>query len=666
MSDLYKHAAANGYDLPKDFPMDGKPFRFSVNGSKEKDGYLQYFTNSSGVHVCLYGDWKTRPPEVAFKWCNRDKTEMTPTEQIALEKEILEAQARAEKQRAEEQTATAKKAQRIWDKAKSADPKHPHLIKKIIKPKGLKQLGKALVCRVQSPDGILTSLQFIGPNGTKRFLRNGKTSGGCSSLKGSKQLVVCEGPATGASLHEATGATVVCAFNCGNMLAVAKAIREKHPNGDIVIAGDDDIGTKGNPGRTKATAAAKAIGAKVVFPEFQSDTAEGTDFNDLMLAEGIETVRKQLGKLQAEKAEDVPKIDPESSDDTNQKDQDNREIGFRLVQISEIKTRVPEWVVKNMMELDTLIEIFGDPASGKSFLAVDFAACVASGKDFVGKKVRQGPVIYIAGEGQNGIKRRFKAWAIRHDINLDQLLLFVSLMPAGLCDEDQRKLVLAAIDTTASQHGEPVLVVIDTVARNFGPGDENSTKDMGMFIQAVDAIRSAHRSTILLVHHSGHSDKSRARGAMALKGALDAEYRLDRDSDGIIRCECVKMKDFEIPESVAFKLRTVELGIADEDGEQITSAVLDPTGYEPRVVTGKTGKGKNQAVGMEVLRQLFNERRRNLESGGFDPRTARVSVKEWGVACKENGMSRQAFSKIRGSLQQVSLVKIEHGFVELI
>jgi hypothetical protein len=254
--------------------------------------------------------------------------------------------------------------------------------------------------------------------------------------------------------------------------------------------------------------------------------------------------------------------------------------GFQLVHISKIESRLPDWLIRSVLEHDTLSLIFGDPGTCKTFAAIALSACVATGTDFYGNKTVKGWVFYIAGEGQSGIKRRFMAWAIRNKVNIDEAQLLISLMPASLCDSDHAAMVIEAVNSMAEKHGVPALIVFDTVARNFGPGDENSTSDMSKFIQAVDYIRAQHRSAILLVHHTGHSDKSRARGAMALKGALDAEYRFDKDEAGVVRMECTKMKDFTQPQPMAFKLRTVELPEQDEEGQPVTSAVLDLTNYE--------------------------------------------------------------------------------------
>jgi hypothetical protein len=308
--------------------------------------------------------------------------------------------------------------------------------------------------------------------------------------------------------------------------------------------------------------------------------------------------------------------------------------------------------------------LFGDPGTFKSFLAIAFACCVASGKEFFGHKVKQGPVIFIAGEGMNGLARRFKAWAIRNKVELKDLLLFVSTMPTGLCDPERVQFVLDAVANVAETHGEPLLIVIDTVSRNYGPGDENSTRDMVQFISGCDAIRTQYGATVLLVHHCGLMDKTRSRGSMALKGALDAEYRLDRDESGVIRFEATKMKDADYPPPTAFRPAVVELGILDENGRESTSIVLDITSYEPPATPGKAGRGKWQTVALEVLGKLQDAAESRLTSRGFDPDTARVSIEEWRSACSDKGITdRRDWSRIKESLVKLEKVEIENGFV---
>jgi len=277
-------------------------------------------------------------------------------------------------------------------------------------------------------------------------------------------------------------------------------------------------------------------------------------------------------------------------------------------------------------------------------------------------------VVFIAGEGMNGLARRFKAWAIRNKVELKDLLLFVSTMPTGLCDPERVKFVLDAVANIAVIHGEPLLVVVDTVSRNYGAGDENSTRDMVQFISGCDAIRTQYGATVLLVHHCGLMDKTRSRGNMALKGALDAEYRLDRDESGVIRFEATKMKDADYPPPTAFRPAVVELGISDDEGKQSTSIVLDATAYEPPPATpGNAGRGKGQTTATEILKKLQDTAEQRLSSRGFDPDTARIAVEDWRLACSDKGIKdRRDWKRIKDSLVKLKIVEIENGFAAIL
>lgn len=337
---------------------------------------------------------------------------------------------------------------------------------------------------------------------------------------------------------------------------------------------------------------------------------------------------------------------------------------FRLVRIADLELREPRWQIRDLLEGDSLALIFGDPGSMKSFMAIDWSCRIATGTPFHERTVEQGPVVYIAGEGHNGLVRRFHAWSIRNQVSLDDPPLYASTMPAALTDGVSAREVSTEVDRVAAESGDsPALVVIDTVARNFGAGDENSTQDMGAFIQAADSIRTGHEATVLLVHHTGHTDKTRPRGAMALKGAIDAEYRTDKDEAGTVRLVCGKMKDAEEPDPMAFKPATVDLGITDAEGQPVTSAVLDLSSYEPPAKSGKAGKGKWQTKALEVLANMTKRQRANLEQGGNDPGTARVSLDQWREAMREAGIPRNRSYEIPNQLAAAGKVTIENGFV---
>lgn len=332
---------------------------------------------------------------------------------------------------------------------------------------------------------------------------------------------------------------------------------------------------------------------------------------------------------------------------------------FKLIRAGDIEAKPPRWIVRDILEEHALALIFGDPGCGKSFWALDLALSIATGTSFHGHAVEQGAVIYIAGEGQNGIKRRLIAWSMARGVSHDTAPLYISLTPTALTDKEGLAMVTEAIDVVADEAGMPVLIVIDTLARNYGPADENSTADMSRAIGAMDSIRVKYRTTILLVHHSGHGDKTRARGAMALKGALDAEYRMGKDDTGTIRLETVKMKESDLPEPMAYRLRPVDLDNLTDPatGEIVTSAVLEPTSYEPRAAKGKQGRGKWQTRALEILIDLWSARQ------GTEGEAARITVDAWRFALKNENFPRQRIVEVTRSLIEVGAVHEAHGFV---
>ncbi|AOE84645.1 toprim domain-containing protein [Pseudomonas sp. TCU-HL1] len=184
--------------------------------------------------------------------------------------------------------AVAAEASRLWEMARPADPHHPYLQAKDVVPYNLRQLRGGRLLVPLCLDGHLVNLQFIDSQGAKRFLSGGRVKSTYSPLgrvEGHCRLFVCEGWATGATLHAHTGCPVVCAMNAGNLKAVAIAMRSRHgADVDLVIAGDDDRLSKGNPGRVAANRAALAAEALVVYPEWPANAPlELSDFNDLHL-----------------------------------------------------------------------------------------------------------------------------------------------------------------------------------------------------------------------------------------------------------------------------------------------------------------------------------------------------------------------------------------------
>lgn len=243
-----------------------------------------------------FGDWSSGLSE---SWqATRDKP-FSSAEREAYRRHVADAQRQSEAARCARQTEAAAKAALIWNAAALAPSDHDYLVRKGVQVHGVRLHNGALLIPMR--DGReLCSLQFIEPDGSKRFLSGGRAAGcyfsiGCA--QGAAALCITEGFATGATIHEATGHPVAVAFNAGNLKAVAQAIRERHLALPLIICADDDAATDSNPGMAKANEAALAVGGLVAVPDFGPDRPQGvTDFNDMTATVGIDAVRDAIRK----------------------------------------------------------------------------------------------------------------------------------------------------------------------------------------------------------------------------------------------------------------------------------------------------------------------------------------------------------------------------------
>lgn len=255
--------------------------------------------------------------------------------------------------------------------------------------------------------------------------------------------------------------------------------------------------------------------------------------------------------------------------------------GFRFVPVRDLLSQPApiEYLVRNTIEAGSLCQLFGASTAGKSFVALDWCACIACGVDWHDKTTRQGTVFYIAGEGHAGLGRRMRAWEIQNEIALADAPLFFSTAPAALMDAGNAANVAEAVKALAAEHGAPALIVVDTLARNLGNGEESSNSDIGTFINNIDVmLRRAFDCSVLIVHHSGWQESHRSRGASALRAAMDHEFRLDMFDNGSRELHVTKSKEGEIPPPMPLELKQVALtDWCTPDGEIMTSAVMVPT-----------------------------------------------------------------------------------------
>jgi putative DNA primase/helicase len=276
---------------------DGTFQRFDGPEDKRGKKNAWYVLNVAGdIAWGAFGDWKTGHEA---RWCSKAESGMTDQERKAHRQRVQETAAAVATAREAKAAEARAQVAKQWEPAGGVRGDHPYVVKKGIRPRGAKQQRDQLLIPLRDLDGMLHSMQYIQPDGTKRFKSGGRIAG-CSCMLGDEPkdgdvLLVTEGWATACSLHQSTSYTVFAAMNAGNLLAVAKALRGKYPAARIVLAADDDHRTDGNPGLTKAQEAAQAVGGAVAIPEFGPQRLDGaSDFNDLHGRVGLEAVRNNI------------------------------------------------------------------------------------------------------------------------------------------------------------------------------------------------------------------------------------------------------------------------------------------------------------------------------------------------------------------------------------
>lgn len=302
--------------------MDGQLHRFDPAGSKRKDkqnGWYVIHQNCS-VPAGNFGDWSKHPDGKGIDWRANISRKLRPDEVKAQRDALAKARAARDKATAERRMEAAQKAQRLWKRAKRrVDTDHGYLVAKAVPAYGLRQLDDRLLVPLIDTAGVLHGLQHIHPNGRKLFGSGTAKAGHFHRIKGNADTVaIVEGYATGATIHQLLGWRVIVAFDAGNLLGVAKAIRKHSPNSLVVICGDNDHGKAENAGASKARAAAQAINARVALPEFTAQES-GTDWNDYAALHGADKTRSALMLQLSGDAQPTPPTDamppaPPSSD----------------------------------------------------------------------------------------------------------------------------------------------------------------------------------------------------------------------------------------------------------------------------------------------------------------------------------------------------------------
>ncbi len=416
--------------------------------------------------------------------------------------------------------------------------------------------------------GGVKVMQFIPTDGSKKAFKSGCKAGEplffiAGDLEKADNIVVVESvinALTIADIDKSAAAVAIGGSTLVKKLEVLRPYKEK-----IILAFDND-----EAGR-KATQGAVNILGGCHEVQWSGDDPKGLDLNDLLKQGQPDRVTDLIVNA---KWVETETMGPEE-EILEAKSRD-----FLFVHVSDLlsKPKPVPWLIKEVLPQNCFASLFGPAGELKSFIALSISLSIATKNEFLGFPIhKQGPVFYLAGEGFFGIPARLRAWMLYNNVDDSSIIpFFTSNQPAQLLDENSASQVTKAIEVLQADHCDPLLVVVDTLNRNFGPGDENSTADMTAFIAALDKIRCRFNCAILLVHHSGLSATDRSRGSSALRAALDLEFKIEKHKDNIRKLSCTKSKDFEPLQEIFIEPKQILLGWYDsEDGEELDSLVLE-------------------------------------------------------------------------------------------
>lgn len=532
--------------------------------------------------------------------------------------------------------AESAKAAHVWGRCEPAPPDHSYITKKNGNPDGLRiypHSAQALEIRGQNVAGFLVvpcwaagklqTLQFIPSEGDKLNLPGSSFNDGfftVGDIAAAGRAYIVEGIGQAWAVHGATGAAAVVCFGAGRMKRVAEVLRVKYPNARLILV--PDRGKENDAQKIAATINAE-------WCELPTDKPNNYDANDYALEFGADAMETLI-----EQTQQPP-------------------MRFKLCSAADLCAAPPmRWMVQGVLPMEGLAALYGASGSGKSFLALDIAGCVAAGEcKWFGRRVTQCPVTYCALEGEAGMNKRIEAWSLHHEKNLPDCLQFIT-QQFNLLDGADVADVATAIISAGCAGG---LIILDTLARAAPGGDENSSSYMGSVIAAAKDLQNLVGGLVLLVHHSGKDTSKGMRGHSSLYAALDGAIEVSK-ANSRHAWSVAKSKDDETGAVHFFKLEVVKTG-ADDDGERITSCVVVADDSKNAIQRVALPSGENQNIAIGILKELLCKSNEvNKDGAPKDSPCIRldeaVRLVSAGMGCASKHKSSRAREAVNGLVER--------------
>jgi len=373
--------------------------------------------------------------------------------------------------------------------------------------------------------------------------------------------------------------------------------------------------------------------------------------------------------------------------ETPQVEQESPKSKFLVESWDSIKDEPVEWLIESIIPKRAFVALFAPPASWKSFIALDLAEAIATGRDWMGYKIpKKGAVLFISGEGHGGMGARVKACKIQNN-SPDGANMYVIRAQINIrsSQEDFNALV-AAINELVAQIDEPLeIIILDTLMRMSGGNfNENSSEDMGGFIAQTGKLQQLYNCALMVIHHSGKHIKG-LRGHSSLLGAVDTELEITRQDSVINSADpsvignailtVSKQKDGADSILVGIEVVLVEIGISSLGFEITTSLAVrqnqDIAGSNPKGSKNNAGSGGNQKIEMDSLYKAIKAKGSYRVVDGSS--RFGVSLDDWkdefwsmkGCTEDDKAAFKKAWLRARERLVAVNKVVIGSGWVWL-
>src|ERR1035437_1266811 len=299
-----------------------------------------------------------------------------------------------------------------------------------------------------------------------------------------------------------------------------------------------------------------------------------------------------------------------------------------------------EPIVGGLLDRAAMSVVYGGSNTGKTFFALDLSANIALDREWRGRKVRHGAVVYIAAEGGLGIEERLTAYRLHHDVQAAGVPLYVIPEPIDLCSSDADVTLLLKRLDDLPKAPTIEMIVVDTLSRALAGGNENSPDDMGAFVRHCDRLRAECRAHVMIIHHAGKDEGRGARGHSLLRAATDTEIEVTKnEASGIATAEVVKQWERPRGAKFSFALEPLDVG-QDDEGATVTSCIVVVTD-RPAETAKKANLPKAAVIALKALAEAVDELGKPSTTGApqIPSGVKVVSQDEWRLQSYRRGIS---------------------------